>query len=895
MASVTCSCHRAGHTSSFFRALHIEQFDSPHSSDLSQLDSSSGWPLVQFLTVPNALKVQRGVVSRGSHFSHGLVASLSLDVSSSGSVVSGVGSLSPAFASSLSSVLSSARSFAGGERPGDKTSVFVGLSSRALTLMGEREGADEDGVTSDRVPTLAAIYSANEVRDNTPNPRLLIPATDSDILVVVKGGSAESCYATMCHILLRHVGATMSPNTHTASAVLPKSSEQFLSTKYGSLSLTSCRNVSGRDLPGFIDGTVNPDASLRASVQIASRPDGSSAVYSAKFVHDLPFFRELTVDQKCAVVGRNYGALSSARSCADARVENPRSGNPGIRDTRGHVFRAWGEMLRLAMPFHDGGEDAPPFPEGCPMSEQRAAPLTAPLGYPMVRGNVALPETAAKGNVDEEVPKGQAPLPPPPPDDSRWSYNPNIMAAAKSVKSDERARAGLYFLAAAKDISEVQESLKRMCGYYAVEFDGGVGSIDNLFSITTAETGGFFFVPSLRMLDVFAAKLAGREAPPEKSEEEALEEIRKKLELSQELTDLKPIDDSKRHRKEAKRIMRKYECPHCESPQDCIFEEGSGLFRCTFCGRVQYLDALSSNIVILDHFNLNHKKFDHSSVSAFYFHALGLVLDDRRRANFDKGRGSLWANAGANQIHLSEAEDPQSFDGVIHLSYASEAALEALKTRCSALGLPFSVDGDPSSVTVRCPYGNVIRCGVGHADPRGKQPPCTWKVEERPDIKPDDLCLALEMLEFHVKDAADLPGIGRFYQKAFGAKAALSPDVLDVAFGPFQTVRFRVDEVLAKNDEYEDGFGPHISLFVKDLETCWREMEGMGLIFISPRFDRSSRTLDEALANKTFRTLRIVDPDDGRLIVRLEHEISAIASHKGEKNVFFPFKDMYAV
>jgi hypothetical protein len=65
------------------------------------------------------------------------------------------------------------------------------------------------------------------------------------------------------------------------------------------------------------------------------------------------------------------------------------------------------------------------------------------------------------------------------------------------------------------------------------------------------------------------------------------------------------------------------------------------------------------NVLLMDHLNLNHEASRHDLVKAFYFDVLGLVPDPRKAENMEKGRKTLWANAGITQFHLPEAERSQ--------------------------------------------------------------------------------------------------------------------------------------------------------------------------------------------------------------------------------------------
>lgn len=224
---------------------------------------------------------------------------------------------------------------------------------------------------------------------------------------MVKGRSKSDCDDTLFSVLLKPM-LDRAPHIDFSPIMGGVSyTERQLEIPWGAIFVTFCAQVpgGGKDLTGFIDGTVNPDETLRASINMATRPDGSSHVFAAKFVHNIQSFWSLNASQRNSIIGRNHG-VTCQRKSSDGRFENPRSG-PGVGDKRGHVFRAWGDMLRHAMPFYSGQ---------CPVV----------------------------GNSTEE-------------------HCPVV-----------EQRCGLYFVAATRDPSQIDEALRRMCGHYATEMDDGI-------------------------------------------------------------------------------------------------------------------------------------------------------------------------------------------------------------------------------------------------------------------------------------------------------------------------------------------------------------------------------------------------------------------------------------
>ena len=235
-------------------------------------------------------------------------------------------------------------------------------------------------------------------------------------------------------------------------------------------------------------------------------------------------------------------------------------------------------------------------------------------------------------------------------------------------------------------------------------------------------------------------------------------------------------------------------------------------------------------LLLLDHLNINHKSCDHSSIISFYRDTLGMVLDDRKpNPGLPPGRGTLWANGGATQFHLSEGKpDPQVLDGVVHLAYSSPAALKSLSTRAALANVSVHSLAGPGTLTLNCPYGNTVTASVGEGDSRGGQP----------HTGPGTECKGITGLTLFVRDAEDLPGISRFYNAVFSleTRVAEGGKSLTIPFGPSQSVRFEEGPLL--NQEYKDGEGPHVSMYVSDLEKVWTdavEAFGEGVTYANPR------------------------------------------------------------
>jgi len=355
----------------------------------------------------------------------------------------------------------------------------------------------------------------------------------------------------------------------------------------------------------------------------------------------------------------------------------------------------------------------------------------------------------------------------------------------------------------------------------------------------------------------------------------------------------------------------------------------------------------ANNILILDHLNINHEKGRHDLLKAFYFDVLGCAVDPRKQENIAKGGNTVWANCGAQQFHLSEGSpNAQVFDGLVTLAY--DKGLASVRTRLSRpppvlADTLFAWEADPSgqAIWVTDPWGSrfVLR-GTGggelssaslQRDQRGAQPGLVSEVAAMADLL------------VHVPKGADLEGVARFYEHVLGCERAAVATLssgqqqqqhqqacLVLSMGPTQTLTFQergsavrqggdsgafvnhVDNedsdntrgavahedmcVVAGNPEQgasggEANNGAHVSLYVKDLDTCFERAQALGVVFVNHRFSRRAYTKEEALTQCMFRILDVVDPlaPEKGPIFRLEHEVRAVVQQDGKMYKSAPF------
>ena len=316
-----------------------------------------------------------------------------------------------------------------------------------------------------------------------------------------------------------------------------------------------------------------------------------------------------------------------------------------------------------------------------------------------------------------------------------------------------------------------------------------------------------------------------------------------------------------------------------------------------------------SQVLILDHLNINHEKGRHDLLKAFYFDFLQCAVDPRKEENLVKAKKTLWANIGAQQFHLPEGNpSAQVFQGIVTLAYPSTREIVEnyeknldLQRILKASKFSFRVQ-ENDEVHVTDPWGSQFRLiqdsAKYYADTRGKQP-----GEASKGIAITDLTV------FTSQDITNFAGIARFYEKILGA-LCLSCDETScvISVGPKQTLSFRHvptkdDDVQTKpiqHDELEQteegisNYGAHISMYITDLRDAYQRANDIGVTYVNPRFKRRAYTIEEAVDDCMFRILDIVDPEnlqDGP-ILKLEHEVRSVVKPDGSKYKSCPFDEI---
>ena len=175
--------------------------------------------------------------------------------------------------------------------------------------------------------------------------------------------------------------------------------------------------------------------------------------------------------------------------------------------------------------------------------------------------------------------------------------------------------------------------------------------------------------------------------------------------------------------------------------------------------------AMKSNILILDHYNYNHRKGDHGVLKEFFFDLLGMTPDPHKAENIAAGKGTVWANCGAHQFHLAEGKpDPQVLDGCITLRYRSLTVSASLLVECRLhLASKFSATEMNGALALTDPWGSPFRLVEGVDDDAYNRQENGEDAEARCIL---DLTLHLPS----VTTPSRLAGLGRFYEQILGCE-----------------------------------------------------------------------------------------------------------------------------
>jgi hypothetical protein len=244
------------------------------------------------------------------------------------------------------------------------------------------------------------------------------------------------------------------------------------------------------------------------------------------------------------------------------------------------------------------------------------------------------------------------------------------------------------------------------------------------------------------------------------------------------------------------------------------------------------------NIVALEHVNVRIP--DQQPATLFYVVGLGLTRDPYLMPGLE----NMWINIGQQQFHLPTAP-AQVLRGHVGLVIADfdqlPARLQAVERGLAGTRFEYAVEG--KHVRVVSPWGNVIRC----------HPP-------GPEF--GEMTLGMPYVEFGVEPGT-AEGIARFYRTALGASAAVTTNgavAARVTVGPHQALVFR--ETADPIPAYD---GHHVQVYISDFSGPHRWLAERGLITEESNWYQ-------------YRFQDIVDPDSGRVLFTIEHEVRSLLS-----------------
>ena len=239
------------------------------------------------------------------------------------------------------------------------------------------------------------------------------------------------------------------------------------------------------------------------------------------------------------------------------------------------------------------------------------------------------------------------------------------------------------------------------------------------------------------------------------------------------------------------------------------------------------------NIVMLEHVNLTVP--DQGIAALFYVTGLGFTRDPY----IDFGTFNMWVNLGQQQFHLPKAAS-QRFRGHIGVVVPD---LDDLKKRLDFIAKPmrdtqFAWEERDGHIALTCPWGNDIR-----AYPTGTYP---------------EMDLGMPYVDMQIPVGTS-EGIARFYRDVLGCPATASSGVTVVKVGYNQELRFtETDLPIADYD------GHHIAVYVSNFSGPHRYLAERNLI-------------SEESDQHQYRFQSIFDPDDGRPLTELEHEVRSLS------------------
>ena len=242
------------------------------------------------------------------------------------------------------------------------------------------------------------------------------------------------------------------------------------------------------------------------------------------------------------------------------------------------------------------------------------------------------------------------------------------------------------------------------------------------------------------------------------------------------------------------------------------------------------------NIVGLEHVNTTIP--DQQLATLFYIAGLGLTRDPYLMVSTN----NIWANVGRSQFHLP-TNKPQVLRGHVGLVLPErEPLLRRLEAvRKQLAGTRFDFQDHEEFVEAISPWGNRFRC-------------------YEPNERFGRVTLGMPYVEFEVPPGT-AEGIARFYRQVMNAPAAVSLEDgrhARVPVGIAQDLIFR--ESAEPQAPYD---GHHVQIYVANFSGPYRRLLELGLIC-------------EESDQHQYRFKDLVDPEGGRPLYTLEHEVRSM-------------------
>jgi hypothetical protein len=238
---------------------------------------------------------------------------------------------------------------------------------------------------------------------------------------------------------------------------------------------------------------------------------------------------------------------------------------------------------------------------------------------------------------------------------------------------------------------------------------------------------------------------------------------------------------------------------------------------------------------------VNVKVPDQQLATVFYVVGLGLTRDPYLMTGLE----NMWINIGQQQFHLPTGA-PQVVRGDVGLVIPDydelPRRLAMVERQLGATKFGYTVED--KHVRVVSPWGNVIRC-------------------HPPGPAFGEMTLGMPYVELRVeRGAAD--GIARFYRDGLGAPAVVARNgggaAARVTVGPHQELIFR--ETAEAIPPYD---GHHIQIYIANFSGPHRWLAERGLITEESNWYQ-------------YRFEDIVDPESGRVLFTIEHEVRSLRS-----------------